>query len=487
MTVGLVIAACGARLPMTVRSAAANAALKTGQSHLVQPAGAPSAAPAATTGPLPPGQTPQPGQSGVAIPVPTGSSHDPGSRGGSAAPVTGPTSAQAAASCGKGTDVGLSSSTINLGTVASLTGPVAGLFQGAIQGIESYASYVNATAGGICGHQVHIATADDGTNCIQDQNATQNLVGKVFAFVGTFALYDGCGATIIKQHPTVPDIHVALDPAAYAPSNHFDLNSGEPGYATGMFRYYAQKYPAAVKHVGTIVENVPSAVAGQKNQVNAAQSQGWRFTDSILEAPTNSNFQGDFVKMCQQDHIQILFELTENAQNAATMMHNERQAGCPKSLINIVPIAYDQGFLPDYGGNPADLNGLQGYSGYALFYNKGEAANVPALQPFQTWFNRDYPNQPINLYAMYAWVDALMFTQAVEHAGPTVNRRTVLGSLRRLKNFNGGGIIAPRDPGSRTGFHCYILWQLENGQFNRIDDPKAGFRCDGQFLPRSGG
>jgi hypothetical protein len=169
------------------------------------------------------------------------------------------------------------------------------------------------------------------------------------------------------------------------------------------------------------------------------------------------------------------------------MLRNERQAGCPKSLINIVPIAYDQGFVPDYGGNPADLNGLQGYSSYALFYNKNEAANIPALRDLQTWFERDYPGQPINLYGMYAWVDGLLFKQAVEHAGPVLTRQTVLRSLRRITNFTGGGILAPRNPGAAPGLHCYILWQLENGQFQRIDDPKAAMRCDGHFLPRSGG
>jgi len=330
------------------------------------------------------------------------------------------------------------------------------------------------------------STAPSGPST-QDQNATQNLIGKTFALVGSFALYDGCGATIISQHPTVSDIHVALDPLAQKIANHFDLNAKESGYATGMFRYYAQKYGSKMQHVGTIVENIPSAVSQQANQVHSAESQGWKFVDSISEQPTNSSFVGDFVKLCTQEHIQAFFLLTETAGNAATMMHNEAQAGCPKSLINIVPISYDQAFVSDYGGGISALNGLQGYSEYALFYNKAEAKNVPALQQLQDWFNRDYPGQPINLYAMYAWVDGLMFTQAVEHAGKTINRAAVLRALNNMRNFTGNGIISPRDPGAGPGVHCYILWQLENGQFSRIADPKSGFRCDGHFLPRPGG
>jgi hypothetical protein len=191
--------------------------------------------------------------------------------------------------------------------------------------------------------------------------------------------------------------------------------------------------------------------------------------------------------MCVQQKIKLFFLLTETAQNAATIMRDERQAGCPKSLINVFPIAYDQGFIPDYGGSVSDLNGIQGWSEYALFYNTDEAANIPALKALQSWFARDYPGQSLNLYAMYAWVSDMLFQQAFENAGPVANRNTVLAALRRIKNFNGGGILSPRDPGSAAGVHCYILWQLENGKFERIDDPKAGFRCDGQFLPRPGG
>src|SRR6185312_13027725 len=126
--------------------------------------------------------------------------------------------------------------------------------------------------------------------------------------------------------------------------------------------YYKQKFGSKLDHVGTIVENVPSAVQKQKDQVHAAESQGWHFVDSILEQPTNSNFQSDFVKLCQREHIQAFFELTETAANAATMVQNERQAGCPKSLLNIIPIAYDQAFIGDYAGAKSDLNGIIGWN-----------------------------------------------------------------------------------------------------------------------------
>jgi hypothetical protein len=403
-------------------------------------------------------------------------------------PSTGP-STGTPTTCGTGTDVGLTSSTIDLGTIADVTGPVSGLFQGAEEGAITFANYANSVTGGLCGHHVNIDFRDGGTNCTQTQNATQDLAGKVFAFMGTFGLYDGCAATVLKSNPGIPDIHDSLDAAAQSLPNHFDIEPGEPGYATGMFQYYKQKYGSKVLHVGTISEALPSAEAKQHNIVHAAESVGWKFVDNINEQPTNANFEGDFVKMCQQQHIQIFFTVTEDAQNAATMIQNENQAGCPKTLINIIPIAYDQAFTQAFSGNTSAIEGLQGYNEYALFFNKTDAESIPELALFQQWFARTYPGQPANLYAMFAWASGVMLQQAMESAGPTLNRKTVLAALHKIKNFTANGMIAPETPSSKTeGVHCYVLWQFTNGSFQRQADPATsgstgGYRCDGRFLP----
>ena len=62
-------------------------------------------------------------------------------------------------------------------------------------------------------------------------------------------------------------------------------------------------------------------------------------------------------------------------------------------MINIVPIAYDQAFLADYGSPVSDLNGIQGWNEYALFFNADEAARIPEVKLLQQWFRRSYPGQ----------------------------------------------------------------------------------------------
>jgi ABC-type branched-subunit amino acid transport system substrate-binding protein len=491
MLLGVIGSGCGARVPAPVRQRAAGVVLNDGTGGSTQAAvtgsGGGATAGGGTHGGAPAGSTGTTGSNatmGTSGTAPTSGSSPRGSGGGSIHTGGTQPSGGTGSGCGTGTDVGLTPTAVTLGTVATVTGPVAGLFQGAVQGAVAFSNYVNTAAGGLCGHHLTVTAADDGTNCSQNQNVTDGLIGKVFALVGSFSLYDGCGATIIRKHPTVPDVHLALDPAAETPPNHFDISAAESGYATGMFRYYRQKYGTKVQHVGTIVENIPSAIANQANMVNAAVSQGWKFVSTITESPTTSNFENDFVKMCGQAHIQVFFLLTEPAQNAATMMRNEHQAGC-QGVINIIPIAYDQAFIADFGSPVTALNGIQGWNEYALFFNKDEAANIPEVRLLQQWFSKSYPGKPLNLYAMYAWASERLFQTGFDNAGKTLSRQGVLDALRKVKNFSANGLISPRNPGQRPGVHCYILWQLENGVFSRIADPKTGYRCDGHFLPRA--
>jgi Periplasmic binding protein len=426
---------------------------------------------------------------GARGPAPSGGTSatvTPGSESPSTSTSGGSTTAALPAGCPtSGTDVGLTSNTITLGTIADRTGPVSGLFAGAQQGANAFAAYMNSI-GGLCGHKVTIDFADSGTNCSLNQNATSSMVSKVFAFVGSFSLYDGngCGATVLKANPTVPDIHVALDPTAETLANHFDLEPGPLGYATGMYKYYKGKYGSKMEHVGTISEDIPSAMQKQAAQVHAAQSQGWKFTYSNAAAPTASNFTSNFQTACGKDHIQVFYTVTEDAQNAATMIQNERSIAACKGVINIIPIAYDSAFIPDFQGNVSALNGIQGWSEYSLFFNSDEAANIPEVKLLQTWFAKTNPGQPLNLYAMFAWADGRMLQQAFENAGPTASRANVLTALRKIKNFSDHGLVAPTDPGSKTvGNHCYILWQLQGGKFSRQSSPTTGYRCDGEFLP----
>src|SRR4051794_1936105 len=468
----LTAAACGARLSPELRKQASTAALNAGSSGT-------------GTGPQSTGTAGPNGPNGVpGVPVGPGGGTQ-GSNGTQGTQGSQGGTQGAASGCNGATDVGMTSNSIVLGNVSSTSGPVSGLFEGAPQGAQAFAAFLNSQ-GGLCGHNGHIQFSDDSTNCQGNQNATEELASKVFAFLGSFSLEDGCGAKYLNAHTNVPDLHVALAPEADNPPNHFDIETGALGYATGPFAYYAKKLGAAVKSVGTLYANVGGAVPKQKAFEHAAKSVGWNFVYSRATDASETDWVGDFVTMCQRDKIKIFFTGAENAQYAAKMVNDERQAGCPSSLINIIPIAYDQAFVADVG-NTSAIENLLGWNEYSLFFNADEAAKIPELKLLQGWFSKANPGKPLNLYALFAWASGRLFQQAFQAAGAHANRASLMEQLRKINQFTASGIVAPMTPSDKKGgVKCYILWQVHGGKFSRVDDPATGYRCDGQFLPLNG-
>ena len=97
------------------------------------------------------------------------------------------------------------------------------------------------------------------------------------------------------------------------------------------------------------------------------------------------------------------------------------------------------------------------------------------------------PGFHADLYTLYGWLSAELFSQALKAAGPDPSRGSVLQALRNITSFSGGQPrrARPTRP-TRSPTNCYIIASIDNGQFQRLDDPPVdgpthGYRCDQPF------
>ncbi|MFN2539013.1 MAG: ABC transporter substrate-binding protein, partial [Mycobacteriales bacterium] len=81
---------------------------------------------------------------------------------------------------GGATDVGVTATTLTVGTIADQSGPRPGLFNGTIAGARAYFAYVNSQ-GGVYGRRLQTSVGDSGTACNQTADAHKALINKVFA------------------------------------------------------------------------------------------------------------------------------------------------------------------------------------------------------------------------------------------------------------------------------------------------------------------
>lgn len=470
----VVVAGCGVRVDGSLRREAAAAQLGAGGNRgtgLAAGGGGGSDASGGSTGPdsaTPGAAGPAAGGSATGNGPAEGAATNGTGAGGGASPLP-------PGGNGGATDVGVTADSILLGNVSDLSGPVPGLFQGAVTGTQAYLNYVNSQ-GGVFGRQLKLQPADSQTGCAQTENAYTGLTGRVFSFVGSFGLYDDCGAQVLGQHTNIPAVQYMLSAQGVALPNDFSVNPVGPGqYATGMFAYYAAKLGDAVKHVGTIWSNIPSANASVTGINAAAESQGWKFTYTRAVGATETNFTTDIVRM-QQAGVKVVFVVGATAQICASLIQEAAQQNWHPTFV--LPVAYAQNFLQLVGGAAA-AEGVYGYNGYSMFFGAADAQNIPEVALYQQWMKRTDASQPADLFSMYGWSEAALFVKALRAAGPRATRSSVLAVLKTIHSFDDNGMVGVADPAGKTGTHCYLLWQIHAGVFNRLDTPPGSFRCDG--------
>lgn len=399
----------------------------------------------------------------------TGSKTGSGATGGAAAGGTCPAGAPSS-------DPGVTASTLNIGMVTTLTGPVPGVFNGAVHGTQAWVNYMNSQ-GGLCGRQLRLTPEDDNLDPAQFGAQVQSLQNKVFAFVGNFSVVDEGGSQQL-QASGAPDISYALSAAHNAIPNNFSPQPQPPGWPLGAFNYFKSRFgPNVISKMALFIQNAGSVTATGLNEKKAAESLGFKFvfSETAVE-PTQTDFTNE-VNTMQRDGVQgILF--VGDAQAMGEMASQMYSAGYKIPLANWGANAYDPLFLQQAGpgAEGAILN-------QALALYAGEdAAAIPEVKKFNDWFHRSYPGSTPDIFAAYGWLDGIMFAQAVNAAGAP-NRSAVLNVLHGLNNFDGNGMIATDGPGSKTPPSCYTLIDVTGGKFRRDPANPSGFRCgDGGYF-----
>ena len=377
---------------------------------------------------------------------------------------------------GGATDVGITASAITVGNVSDLGGPVPGLFQGGPYGVNAYFDYVNSQ-GGVFGRKLKMISADDGLQCSQNEAAYQDLVGKVFAFVGSWSLDDNCGAQVLARHPDIPVLNQALSPQAAAiPGQYSEVPFGQ-GAPLGFFQYYKSKYPDAITKVGTLVGNQASAVQNWKYSRQAMESLGYQVIYEDDFPPAQSNFTADVVRMRQQG-VKMVYIVAVNAPDLAAFAKEANQQGW-KPEVWASGIGYFGTYVQDSGGAQS-VEGQYVNAGAARFLGE-DAATVPEVALFDSWIQQAFPSFPIDQFAAYSWANAALFVHVLRSIGPNVTRKAVLAALANVHDFNDNGLISPTDVGAKRPGTCYTILRLHNGKYERVDDPPTGFRCDAGY------
>jgi hypothetical protein len=328
------------------------------------------------------------------------------------------------------------------------------------------------------GRTFKLDARDDQLDTGQNRSQTIELLSKAFAFIGSFSSFDDAAAAQIEQSG-IPDVSISLTAARRSLPNNFSVApSPRSGAPTGALNYFKQRYPDAVKAVGSIYYDI--AKNNQDDYKAAAESIGWHFAYERGIQATETDFTADVVRM-RQSGVKAVYMTAVDVKTTARLAKAMAQQNFKPDFFLVGGVAYDPGMVSLAGDA---VEGVYNAQPYAMFGGE-DAGAIPEVRLFNQWLQKVKPGYKPDLFAAYGWASGRLFFQALQAAGPKAERADVIAALRRITDFSDNGLVAPAGPGIKRPAVCFILVQIRGGKFERSDSPPPGYRCnDGPYFIR---
>ncbi|OHV22979.1 amino acid-binding protein [Parafrankia soli] len=342
---------------------------------------------------------------------------------------------------------GVTADQVKIGLVVTDSGPGSAAFDSARSGVDARIGLANQE-GGIHGRQIVYEWRDDANSPSQNANVTTSLVQQdsVFGLLTvTAALGDSLDRLAAQQVPVVgfaqPDwgkyqnFFTYLYAASPDTIGRYIQASGGTKVAfvtTGTSAFTLQvmaRYQAAFRAIGLGTTDAISYASSTDSPARVVQQISAAGADSMIGFTTS----GDFAAIAQ----------------AARAAHLDLSS-------SVALTGYDHGLLPTLG--PA----LSGVS-FPVYFRPFEAGGA-AIDRYRAAMTRFAPETfvPEQQFAMHAYIYTDMFLRGLELAGPCPTREGFISALRKVSNYDAGGLIAPINLGNNASqpLNCYAFVKI---------------------------
>jgi hypothetical protein len=385
----------------------------------------------------------------------------------------------------RATDVGLTADAVTIEVMADIGSPLApGLFQGNVDAVKAYASYVNRR-GGIACRKLVVRVWDSKLNADEAKNGQIDACHAALALVGGNTLFnpdasamatcpDATGAVtgLPDLAAIAADIHEICNPTTFLVTGRNEqcpVPSDGPidfTFGVGGPRYIAERHPG-LHGLYLLPGDLPTTIQSGLVIARSLEEAGLKF-DAKPRVSGRSE-QPAFTPL-----IQLMREkrsnFVQNGSTDAVMIKMRRETAA-------------QG----YDGVKVWLCFLSCYT--SAFRAAGDVVdNTYIYLSFLPFEEKDYNDElaayidftgrsKIDAWGAQGWQAAALFERAVhdivERAGPNgVTRAALLKSLAAIHDFSDNGWVGKVDPHAVTG--CFVLVQLRDGEFRRVHPAKKG-------------
>ncbi|MGH9128237.1 MAG: ABC transporter substrate-binding protein [Acidimicrobiales bacterium] len=362
----------------------------------------------------------------------------------------------------RGATPGVTPTSVKVGGLAAVTGPLGNQYAPAFEGAQAYFDMVNA-AGGVHGRRIDlIAKLDDQTDPATDVSQARALVQgqKVFAVVPVASPVFSAGAYLAGQH--VPTFGYNINPAQWEAGPTMFGQDGsfiDPTALDVAGPFLANKLG---KHrVAVLSYAIPQSAQCAAGQAASFKQFGFdvALVDSSL--PLGAFDLSADVARIAAARVGLVVMCMDPTGNAAVSKALAR-AGL-NHVVQYWLNGYDQASLASYG--PA-YEGAYLSPGYVPYQ---EVASSPGLSQYLSQLKRYFPHSQVSEASVAGWVSAAMFVKGLDLAGRNLTRAKLVSAVNSLTSFTANGIEPPvnwrQDHTGPGTYNCSAWVQVRHGVF----------------------
>ena len=370
---------------------------------------------------------------------------------------------------------------IDVASISSKTGQLAGYFAGLAPGMNAYFKTINAQ-GGIDGrHLVITADLDDGGSPTQFTQQVHTAIDQDHVFaVGVASAFFTPNYFVSTKTPTYGyNVSANWDTAP----NLFAAGGSTQFYAPGVpslgytIKQTKSKAIAFISY-GQIVASSYDACNAFATQLKSA---GYNVNFVDVSAQLAGSFASDVQRM-QQAGSDMVVSCMQGSDNV-TLARDIQQYGL--KIKQVWFNGYDQSLLDQYSsvmqGVYLNLNGNVPFeAGSAPRFGN----TYPGMQQYLAAMKKYEPSFVENGVAFQGWQSAVLLAEGIKAAGPNFTQASVVDATNKFTAFTGGGVstVVPWTI-VHTGFtepNCTATVQVQGKKFVTVFTPGTKvFTCIG--------
>ena len=392
---------------------------------------------------------------------------------------SGPVSAAA----GPANAPGVTAKTVTVGMLTSVTGPNASAYPGAVAGTRARLALQNAR-GGVDGRKIELVVGDDQSSPGSVLPAVENMVSNQHAF----AILAETGLFFVAAHflqqNGVPVVGSSADGNEWFMKPYTNMFSFTPSSRnfpayTGMATFMKQHGVTNVASLGYGIS--PSSAAAAKGFALSAQKEGMKVGYLDASVPfAGVNVTTDVLGMTKAHVDGLYLPLAFDTNLAMTL--GAKQAG-----LHLKVALSATGYGSTLLSQPAAVQAMQG--AYLSVSQTPVELHTPATKVQQAALKKyaHFTGVPDYGYTI-GWLSADLFIRGLELAGRHPTRQSFMTNLRKVKSYNGGGLLPqPVDFAQAFGnpprTSCGYIVQLRGKTF--VPTPRNGKPVCGTLIPSS--